>query len=168
MDDPFVALERELSRFFRRAHGAATEISALAHPGLDSELYTLLAYIDRHPGSLAKNVAAEFRLDPGTVSRQLSRSESAALIQRTPDPNDNRGMTIELTEAGREALVAARDARTALVRNVLSEWHSEDVLTFSALLHRLLTFDRSWNTEDAASLISRRTPQPQSDVSARD
>ena len=162
MDDPFVALERELSRLFRRAHGASHEISAVAHPDLDAELYTLLAYVDRHPGSLAKNLAAEFRLDPGTVSRQLSRAESAALVRRSPDPSDSRGMTIELTEVGREVLVAAQAARTTLVRASLHEWPREDVSTLATLLQRLIDLDLDGGriTEVADSMVSARSTEP--------
>lgn len=168
MDDPFVALERELSRLFRRAHGASHEISSVAHPDLDAELYTLLAYVDRHPGSLAKNLAAEFRLDPGTVSRQLSRSEASGLIRRTPDPNDSRGMTIELTEVGHEMFVAAQAARTTLVRASLHEWPQDDVSTLATLLQRLIDLDLDGGriTEVADSMISaRETPPADGDAS---
>ncbi|MEP7763753.1 MarR family winged helix-turn-helix transcriptional regulator [Sanguibacter sp. 25GB23B1] len=160
MDDPYVALERELSRLFRRAHGASTEISAVAHPDLDAELYTLLAFVDRHPGSLAKNLAAEFRLDPGTVSRQLSRSETAGLIRRSPDPHDSRGMAIELTTLGREMLVAAQSARTTLVRASLHEWPRDDVSTLATLLQRLIDLDLDGGriTDVADSMMSARIP----------
>jgi DNA-binding MarR family transcriptional regulator len=156
MDDPFVALERELSRLFRRAHGASHEISTVAHPDLDSELYTLLAYIDRHPGSLAKNIVVEFRQDPGTVSRQLSRAEAAGHINRSPDPNDSRGMVIELTPEGRSLFLDARDARTLLVRTFLQEWPQDDVSTLAGLLQRLLNLDGAWMSEAAESMLRER------------
>lgn len=161
MDDPFVAMERELSRFFRRAHGASHEISAVAHPDLDAELYTLLAYVDRHPGSLAKNLAAEFRLDPGTVSRQLSRAESSGLVRRSPDPNDSRGMTIELTDVGRETFVAAQSARTTLVRASLHEWPVDDVRTLASLMQRLIDLDLDGGriTDAADSMVNARIAQ---------
>lgn len=154
MDDPFVALEIELSRLFRRAHGASHEISASAHPDLDAELYSLLGYIARHPGTLAKNLAAEFRLDPATVSRQLARAETNMLITRTADPRDSRGQAIELTQAGESTFDQARSARTVLLRATMVTWTSEDVATLALLLHRMFELDI-----DAGGIAADGAPQ---------
>lgn len=170
MDDPFVALEIELSRLFRRAHGASHEISASAHPDLDAELYSLLGYISRHPGALAKNLAAEFRLDPATVSRQLSRTETSGLIVRTADPKDSRGQTIELTEAGENAFEEARTARTVLLRATMDEWPPEDVATLARLLHRMfaLEIDTGTIAATADEAIENGSPREALDAGGND
>src|SRR5215471_12645133 len=53
----------------------------------------------RSPGYLA--VHAE--LSSGAMTNRLDNLERRGLIQRLPDPNDRRGVQVELTEAGSQA-----------------------------------------------------------------
>jgi DNA-binding MarR family transcriptional regulator len=51
------------------------------------------------PGSLA----ADLELSSGAMTSRLDRLEEAGYVRRLPDPDDRRGIVIELTEEGREA-----------------------------------------------------------------
>jgi DNA-binding MarR family transcriptional regulator len=54
----------------------------------------------RHsPGSLA----ADHELSSGAMTSRLDRLEEAGLVRRLPDPDDRRGVLVELTDAGRTA-----------------------------------------------------------------
>ena len=49
------------------------------------------------PGELA----ADLELSSGAMTTRLDRLEEAGLIRRLPDPDDRRGVVVELTDEGR-------------------------------------------------------------------
>src|SRR5581483_5649576 len=73
----------------------------------------------RSPGYLA--VHAE--LSSGATTNRLDRLESAGLIRRLPDPNDRRGVVVELTHEGSKAYeesTAAQAAKESLIASALN------------------------------------------------
>ena len=53
----------------------------------------------RSPGQLAKWAD----LSSGAMTNRIDRLEQAGLVRRLPDPDDRRGVLVELTDAGRAA-----------------------------------------------------------------
>jgi DNA-binding MarR family transcriptional regulator len=51
------------------------------------------------PGDLA----SDLELSSGAMTSRLDRLEQAGLVRRLPDPEDRRGVVVELTDKGREA-----------------------------------------------------------------
>ncbi len=88
----------------------------------------------RSPGFLA--VHAE--LSSGAMTNRLDRLEEAGLIRRLPDPNDRRGVLVELTEVGVKAYdesTAAQAAKEALIASALTAKEKEEL---NHLLRRLM------------------------------
>jgi DNA-binding MarR family transcriptional regulator len=69
--------------------------------------------------------------------------EAAGLVRRLPDPNDRRGIQVELTEEGRKVFdrsAAAQAAKESIVSTALSAREQEQL---NGLLRRLmLEFER--------------------------
>jgi DNA-binding MarR family transcriptional regulator len=61
------------------------------------------------PGQLAKHE----ELSSGAMTNRLDRLEERGLIRRLPDPDDRRGVLVELTEAGHTAWLESVDAQAA-------------------------------------------------------
>jgi DNA-binding MarR family transcriptional regulator len=77
-----------------------------------------LIFDDDHccsPGELSN----ELEVSTGAMTNRIDRLEEAGLVRRLRDPDDRRGVKVELTEAGRKAwtdatsLQASREARIA-------------------------------------------------------
>ena len=88
----------------------------------------------RSPGYLA--VHAE--LSSGAMTNRLDNLEKAGLIRRLPDPNDRRGVHVELTDAGNKAYsesTAAQAAKEALIASALSAKEKDEL---NNLLRRLM------------------------------
>jgi DNA-binding MarR family transcriptional regulator len=88
----------------------------------------------RSPGYLA--VHAE--LSSGAMTNRLDNLEKAGLIRRRPDPNDRRGVLVELTNAGVEAYnesTAAQAAKEALIASALTAKEKDEL---NNLLRRLM------------------------------
>ncbi len=90
------------------------------------------------PGELANDL----ELSSGAMTSRLDRLEEAGLVRRLPDPDDRRGVVVELTDKGREIWDASANVqgrREAFFASTLSK--DEQVLLNDLLRKLLLGFD---------------------------
>jgi DNA-binding MarR family transcriptional regulator len=130
-----------LSRRFRRSLN-----DTLAERGLSWEEWEVLGAL-RRAGPPFRRSAGELakisELSSGAMTNRLDRLEQAGLVKRLSDPNDRRGVLVELTKAGQKAWLestGAEAAREALIAAALSDREKEEL---NRLLRRLmLEFER--------------------------
>jgi DNA-binding MarR family transcriptional regulator len=93
-----------ISRRIKRAMETTLSEHGLTHP--EWEVLGRLRLADGHtssPGELAEEV----EVSSGAMTSRLDRLEQAGLVRRKPDPDDRRGVLVELTETGKAAYEAA-------------------------------------------------------------
>jgi DNA-binding MarR family transcriptional regulator len=89
------------------------------------------------------------RLSPGRIGRglmlssagvtsRLDRLERRGLLARLPDPNDRRGVIVELSDRGLELVDAAVTATAARDRDLVDALSAAEALQLEALLRRVL------------------------------
>jgi DNA-binding MarR family transcriptional regulator len=86
------------------------------------------------PGELAD----ELEISSGAMTSRLDRLEEAGLVRRLPDPDDRRGVVVQLTEKGREAWDTAANVqgrREAFFARTLTKPEQKQLNT---LLRKLL------------------------------
>ena len=85
----------------KRAHEEVLRDHGLTHPefGVLSRLRLGAGDGRSSPGELA----ADLELSSGAMTTRLDRLEEAGLIRRLPDPDDRRGVVVEVTDEGRKA-----------------------------------------------------------------
>ena len=86
------------------------------------------------PGELS----TELEVSSGAMTNRLDRLEQDGLIRRVRDPDDRRGVKIELTDAGRQAWTdstSAQARKEALVAAALSKKEQGEL---NALLRKLM------------------------------
>ena len=115
--------------------------STLADHGLTYEEWSVLNALHLSgspfclsPGKLSKRL----ELTSGAMTARLDRLEEAGLIQRQPDPDDRRGLRVELTQAGKRAFkqsVGAQAEKEAFVAAALTDQEKDEL---NALLRRLM------------------------------
>lgn len=144
MLDPEVeGLVDRISGLSRRFHRFLDE--TLAEYNLDHAEWKLLGLLTRHgetyssPSALARMM----ELSSGAMTNRLDRLEAAGLVRRKPDPNDRRGIHVEVTDEGRrlyEETVGVQATKEALVAAALTATEKKQL---NALLRRLmLEFER--------------------------
>jgi DNA-binding MarR family transcriptional regulator len=115
-EDPIEVVARvfRFCSFLERRLGAAFETAGLSRTEAD-----LLAALLRSPDRLVppSRLASALVCSTGTMTNRLDRLEKGGFIRRRPDPNDRRGVLIELTMLGRKTIATAIAARD----NVLPE-----------------------------------------------
>jgi DNA-binding MarR family transcriptional regulator len=146
MLDPEVeGLVDRIGGLSRRFHRALDE--TLTDFNLDYAEYKLLGLLTREgevyrssPGKLARVM----ELSSGAMTNRLDRLEQAGLVRRLPDPNDRRGIQVELTEKGKrlyEDAIGVQGRKESLVAAALTNTEKKQL---NALLRRLMIeFERA-------------------------
>ncbi len=77
-------------------------------------------------------------LSSAGVTSRLDRLERRGFLRRIPDPDDRRGVIVELTEEGLDVVDAAVAANTVSDRELLERLDPEELAALEALLRKLL------------------------------
>jgi DNA-binding MarR family transcriptional regulator len=95
------------------------------------------------PGELS----AKLELSSGAMTNRIDRLEEDGLVRRVPDPDDRRGVLVELTDKGRKAWedsVSAQAEKESLIAAALSDKEKKQL---NALLRRMMReFERREQT----------------------
>ncbi len=104
------------------AHLEAELEETLAEHRLSRPSYLVLDALERAEGSTLtqRELVARVRRTAGTVSIRLGRLERARMIEREPDPENRRSVTVTLTERGRKLVQAARPAYAERAERLLA------------------------------------------------
>ncbi|MEE1622283.1 MarR family winged helix-turn-helix transcriptional regulator [Zafaria sp. Z1313] len=104
-------------------------------PGLGP--LAVLERIERSEPARAVDVAKGLGIGPAALSRHVAELESSALVLRGPDPDDARAQLLRLSDAGRDAVAAARDRRVEVLVRLLDGWDEARALDATGLLDDL-------------------------------
>jgi DNA-binding MarR family transcriptional regulator len=135
---PMEVLSRvtRLARHLDRARRQAFE----AHH-LESWEFDVLAALRRagppyrlSPGRLLK----ETLVTSGTMTNRVDRLAARGLVERLPDPDDRRGVLVQLTDAGRDAVDAAMADLLAHERELLGSISERDQARIASVLRELV------------------------------
>ncbi|WP_051853150.1 MarR family winged helix-turn-helix transcriptional regulator [Streptomyces aureocirculatus] len=121
-----------MTAFARRARATAARM----HPELSLVSYTLLGHLEDRGGCRATDLAAYYTLDKSTISRQVAALERAGLVERRPDPADQRVQVLHLTGRGTGVLAQVTDSRRVAFRERLAGWSGPDLERFAEYLSR--------------------------------
>lgn len=136
-DQPFLALERELTVLLRRARANQGEMAREVHPDLEPAAYGLLIRLEQCGSQRTTELAAYIGVGKATMSRQLRALEELGLVGREPDPADGRAWLVALTDEGRRRVGQVREARRRRYVSQLAHWDRREVAELARLLHEL-------------------------------
>ncbi|MGY2490598.1 MarR family winged helix-turn-helix transcriptional regulator [Cupriavidus sp. CP313] len=115
--------------------------AALGETGLQPWEFDVLATLRRagppyalSPGALIGSLM----ITSGTMTNRLDHLERAGLVRRQPNPEDRRGLLVELTEAGRERVDRALELHVANEHRLLADLTATERAQLAALLRRWL------------------------------
>jgi len=115
------ALDRELAQFDITA-AQLIVLASVANKEADS------------PAGLCKNIS----YDPGAMTRMIDRLEQKGLVRRTPNPEDRRATSLEITTAGRALYPQLLAAKETVQAQFLRGFTQQEVRMLEQLLNRML------------------------------
>ena len=128
-------LRHKVEQQLREAAGLTyVQFKVLARLGLDSPT-----------GSLRMTeLADEVVYSRSGLTYQAGQMEKAGWVERSPSPDDDRGVTVTITPAGRELLARALPGHVAVLRDLLfATLTDDDVSALAALLEPVLDHMRA-------------------------
>lgn len=134
-----VAVFSRISRLARRLDLARR--AAFSAHGIESWEFDVLAALRRagtpyelSPGRLLR----ETLVTSGTMTNRVDRLAGRGLVERSPDPEDRRGVIVRLTPDGKAAVDGAFEALLDAERALLVELSESDQARLADLLRLLL------------------------------
>ena len=111
-DFPDLRVIDPLNTAARAVNRALTE--ALRPFGLSFAQFCMIDLIDRGGPHYPSSLARKLDIETSTMASTLKRAENAGFIIRSADPNDKRGVVVNLTDQSRTILPDARAAVMAI------------------------------------------------------
>ena len=122
---------------------------------VEKELEPVFAQFDLNHWSFdmlatLRRAGAPYRLSPtelfrsmmvtsGTMTNRIDRLAEKGLVRRVPDPEDRRGILVELTDQGRELIDSVVISHVANEARLLQSLSRQEQQTLAALLRKLLS-----------------------------
>jgi len=116
-------------------------LEQLDHFGLSVGEFGVIAALRRSGPPFRQSpqqLRTQVLITAGGLSNRISRLEAAALVVRRPDPDDRRGVFIELTEKGLSVVEAAAERHLATEHELLAPLSADERQQLAILLKRLL------------------------------
>jgi DNA-binding MarR family transcriptional regulator len=132
LDDSAWAILSELQTFTRRLSRRWPSVV----PDVTFVELLLLRTIADEEQATVRSVAEVMGIDKSTASRQVSALDRRGLIARRPIPGERRAQALRLTARGERLMRDADDVNLRAIVERLTDWPSEDVQVFAALLRR--------------------------------
>jgi DNA-binding MarR family transcriptional regulator len=169
--EPIDGLDLEVEGIVERIQGITRRIkrameATLGEHGLTVQEWQVLAHLrnrgnpcESSPGELAE----QLELSSGAITNRLDRMEHSGFIRRVPDPDDRRGVVIELTDEGRrayEASTSSQARREAFFASALTRSEQQQL---NALLRTLMLAFEAQDPTDRPGKHRTRAPKALSD-----
>jgi DNA-binding MarR family transcriptional regulator len=118
--DDALALERQVCFALSVAarNVVAVYRQVLEPLGLTHPQYLVMLALWQHGPLSVKDLSRLLQLDPGTLSPLLKRLESAGLLRRERNPDDQRNLALTLTPAGRRLRAEAERIPAGIVERL--------------------------------------------------
>lgn len=129
-------LEHEVGVMVRRIRRVIGLRARAVHPDLAPSSYLMLTYVAEQGPLRASEIADQFDIDKGAVSRQVTHLTELGLLARVTDPEDGRAMLVSVSDEGRTRLTDVARHRRKWLDERLGDWTEADLLGFVDTLGR--------------------------------
>jgi DNA-binding MarR family transcriptional regulator len=141
--DPNNDIELQLFHLFRLSNALHVRTTSGRYE-FERSAYGILVLLDDKGPQRLGAIAANYRLDPSTITRQVQAVVKLGLAAKEPDPADRRASLLTLTPEGREAIQVARDARRQLLDRIMGSWTVQERQEFLRALTRFNETVENW------------------------
>ncbi|MGZ4474447.1 MAG: MarR family winged helix-turn-helix transcriptional regulator [Nocardioides sp.] len=135
----FDAVTAELRVIGRRMKQVIAERATAIHPQLQSASYYLLVHLVENGPTRGSELACQFGIDKGAISRQIQHLVDLGLAERTPDPEDGRAQLVSASEEAVRLIDETVAKQRRVWREQLADWSDAELASLAAQLGRFNT-----------------------------
>jgi len=138
-DEDIGEIQHIVGFHIRLAHGAVYRhfSETFAHLDLTQKQVSVLWLVDDHPDIAQTDLAQRMRMDRATTMAIVNRLQDRGFLVRGRSSSDRRKQTLNLTPAGRKALVTAKSAIRQHELWLKARFNRKEVETLIRLLTRI-------------------------------
>lgn len=97
-----------------------------------------LRFLERQPGARLHHLVAETGRDKAQITRTMRTLEDQGLVERVPDPDDQRCHRLHLSEDGHETCLTLQEIRTGIEAQLFAGLGTGEQRRLATLLRRCL------------------------------
>ncbi|GAA4843235.1 MarR family transcriptional regulator [Paenibacillus vulneris] len=97
----------------------------------------LLLRLAEQDGQIQKELASRIHIQPATLTVMITRMEKVGLLERRPDPDDQRISRVYLTDKGRFAAEKVKEALHVIEDKCFDHFRPEEKMLFRRLLMQM-------------------------------
>ncbi|MDQ0646924.1 DNA-binding MarR family transcriptional regulator [Microbacterium natoriense] len=132
-----LALGERINALLSATRGLSERSAAQFHEGLQPAAFHIARWLHAFGPARPSVIAESVGMDRSSTSTLLTKMRSLGLVANAPDPQDRRGVIVQLTDLGE-----ARIARTLEERGVeffgrIKDWSLDDLRALERLLGKL-------------------------------
>lgn len=129
----FLALSQGMERAIDRQLQRDSELSS-------SEYHVLVPLSESENGRMAsRELLRHLDWERSRLSHMLSRMEKRGMVCRKPSPQDARGLIVEITDHGRQAINGAAPSHLAMVREAfIDQLSTQEMQALVSMTERVL------------------------------
>ncbi|MBU9674310.1 MarR family transcriptional regulator [Planococcus sp. CP5-4] len=105
--------------------------------GISASRYELLSQLYKVDEINQSTLQKLVNIDSAAVTRHLKQLEASGMVTKRRNPEDNRVIFVSLTDEGRERIVEYRKENTGFVKQMLSDFTTDEVDALSDMLQRM-------------------------------
>ena len=135
-DDLVRALGHELGALLSASRALTTQFAANFHPELPPAAFHVAWWLHSFGPAKSSRLALEVGMDRSATSRLTAQMVRLELLAASPDPDDGRGIVLELTAKGESRVASASTHKAQVFNERLTDWSAADLTAFAAFLHR--------------------------------
>lgn len=134
-------LDGSPSHLLHRAQQVASELHAASFgaTGFTQRQLAVLVVLSQDDGISQTNLVVKTGIDRSTIAEMVARMEAKGHVARIKSPSDSRAKEVTLTDAGRQALVAALPKLQEIDKQVLSLLSANRRASLVDLLTKIIT-----------------------------
>ncbi|GAA5092433.1 hypothetical protein GCM10025760_21120 [Microbacterium yannicii] len=132
-----LALGEQVNALLSATRALTERSAARFHEGLQPAAFHIARWLYAFGPAKPSVIAEAVGMDRSSTSTLIGRMRRLDLVSASPDPDDRRGVIVDLTESGRVRVADALADRGAELHDRTERWSTEDLSQLVTLLGRL-------------------------------
>lgn len=132
-----LALGEQVNALLSATRALTERSAARFHEGLQPAAFHIARWLYAFGPAKPSVIADAVGMDRSSTSTLIGRMRSLGLVAASPDPDDRRGVIVDLTDSGRVRVAGALADRGAELHDRTADWSTGDLSQLVTLLGRL-------------------------------